>query len=340
MNMKLSVLDQAPISSNQTAKEALEHSLELAKAAEEMGYTRYWIAEHHDMPGLACPAPEVMLGYIGAQTSRIRIGSGAVLLPHYKPYKVAEVYNMLATLFPGRIDIGIGRAPGGSAEVTSALSDNFLQNVWKMPDTVKDLLSFIYKDHPKDSDLSKITAAPLPDIPPEPWLLGTSRKSALLAAEYGMQYAFGYFMSDIDAGEILESYYEAFRPGKIQKPHSILTVTAICAESTEQAEQISLSSLIWAIQRGKGEDVSGVPSIDAAKQYQLTDAEKETIDKMKSKMVLGNPIQVRNTLMEMQSKYNTDEIMIVTITHSPEDRIKSYRLIAEEILGNSDCSVD
>jgi luciferase family oxidoreductase group 1 len=335
MIMKLSILDQAPISSNQTAKEALEHSLELAKAAEDMGYTRYWIAEHHDMPGLACPAPEVMLSYIGAQTSRIRIGSGAVLLPHYKPYKVAEVYNLLATLFPGRIDIGIGRAPGGSAEVTTALSDNFLQNVWKMPDTVKDLLGFIYNDHPIDSDLSKITAAPLPDIPPEPWLLGTSRKSALLAAEYGMQYAFGLFMSDKEARAILDSYFEAFRPGKNQKPQAILTVTVICAESEEHADEIALSSLIWSIQRGKGEGVSGVPSIEAAKQYQLTDAEKESIVKIKSKMVIGNPSKVRKALLEMQNKYKTDEIMIVTITHSPKDRIKSYRLIAEELLKNS-----
>ena len=128
--MKLSILDQAPISSGQTAQDALNASLKLAQAGEKLGYTRYWIAEHHDLPGLACPAPEVMLSYIGANTSSIRIGSGAVLLPHYKPFKVAEVYHMLATLFPGRIDVGIGRAPGGSAEATNALSDNF-SLVWR-----------------------------------------------------------------------------------------------------------------------------------------------------------------------------------------------------------------
>lgn len=123
--MRLSILDQSPISSNQTPQEALYESMKLAQIGEKLGYTRYWIAEHHDLPGLACPAPEVMLGFIGAHTKSIRIGAGAVLLPHYKPFKVAEVYNMLATLFPGRIDVGIGRAPGGSAEVTNALSDNF-----------------------------------------------------------------------------------------------------------------------------------------------------------------------------------------------------------------------
>ncbi len=143
--MRLSILDQAPISSNQTPKDALNASLNLAKAGEEFGYTRFWMAEHHDLSGLACPAPEVMLSYIGANTHKIRIGSGAVLLPHYKPYKVAETFNLLATLFPGRVDVGIGRAPGGSAEATNALSDHFLQNVWDMPNSLEYSASFFEK---------------------------------------------------------------------------------------------------------------------------------------------------------------------------------------------------
>ncbi|MEH7885231.1 LLM class flavin-dependent oxidoreductase [Bacillus sp. JJ1609] len=326
--MKLSILDQVPISANQTAKEALEQSVKLAQAAEQLGYERYWIAEHHDMPGLACPAPEVMLSYIGASTSHIRIGSGAVLLPHYKPYKIAEVYNMLATLFPDRIDIGIGRAPGGSAEVTSALSDHFLQNVWNMPASRKDLLHFIYDDHPEDSEFAKINAAPIPDKAPVPWLLGTSKKSALLAAEYGMAYAFGLFMSDKDAAEILDCYYQAFKPGSNRHPQAILTVTAFCAESTERAEEIAMSSLVWNIQRGKGEGHSGVPSIEDAKQYRLSETEKDALEKMKKKMIIGNPDEVKNNLLDLQKRYKTDEIMIVTITYAPEDRIKSYQLIA------------
>lgn len=326
--MRLSILDQAPISANQTAKEALEESVKLAQAAEQMGYERYWIAEHHDMPGLACPAPEVMLSYIGASTSHIRIGSGAVLLPHYKPYKIAEVYNMLATLFPDRIDIGIGRAPGGSAEVTSALSHHFLQNVWNMPASVKDLLHFIYNDHPEDSEFAKINAAPIPNIAPVPWLLGTSKKSALLAAEYGMAYAFGLFMSDKDAEEILDCYYQAFKPGSNRHPQTILTVTAICADTTERAEEIALSSLVWSIQRGKGEGHSGVPSIEDAKQYRLSEAEKDALEKMKKKMIIGNPDEVKNDLLDLHKRYKTDETMIVTITYAPEERIKSYQLIA------------
>ena len=330
--MKLSILDQAPISAEQTARDALEQSVLLAQTAEKLGYTRYWIAEHHDIPGLACPAPEVMLPYIGARTGKIRIGSGAVLLPHYKPYKVAELYNLLATLFPGRIDIGIGRAPGGSAEVTNALSDNFLQNVWKLPESLKDLLHFINDNHPEDSEQAKIKAAPLPEVRPEPWLLGTSKKSARLAAEYGMAYAFGLFMSDQDPQDILQGYSNSFKPGSTKSPQTILTVSAICAETTEKAEEIALSSLIWNIQQGRGEGLSGVPSIEAAKEYKLTAEDYQTVENMKRKMIIGDPMLVKERLLDLHKKYYADEIMILTITYSPEDRIRSYELIARETL--------
>src|SRR3954447_10635934 len=242
--MKLSILDQSPISSNQTAKEALNESMKLAQAGENLGYTRYWIAEHHDLPGLACSAPEVMLSYIGANTSTIRIGSGAVLLPHYKPYKVAEVYNMLATLFPGRIDIGIGRAPGGSAEASNALSDNFLQQVWNMPKSVEELLHFLENDFPADHEFKNLSASPVPPVSPVPWLLGTSKKSARLAAENGMSYAFGQFMSENDGPEIVQQYLNTFQPKKQgQKPEVIVTVNVICAETDEKAEEIALSTI-------------------------------------------------------------------------------------------------
>lgn len=174
--MRLSILDQSPISSNQTPHDALNWSMKLAQAGEALGYTRYWIAEHHDLSGLACPAPEVMLSYIGANTNRIRIGSGAVLLPHYRPYKVAETFNMLATLFPNRIDLGIGRAPGGSAEAMTALSGNFIKNVGSFPSLLRDLLHFLDDDFPTDSEYSKLSASPIPENPPVPWLLGTGKK--------------------------------------------------------------------------------------------------------------------------------------------------------------------
>jgi luciferase family oxidoreductase group 1 len=328
--MRLSILDQAPISTNQTAQEALQESMKLAQAGENLGYTRYWIAEHHDLPGLACSAPEVMLGYIGSNTNKIRIGSGAVLLPHYKPYKVAEIYNLLATLFAGRIDVGIGRAPGGPAEATNALSDNFLQQVWNMPNSVQDLLHFLGETFPPEHPYAKVSASPVPIIAPIPWLLGTSKKSALLAAENGLSYAFGQFMSDQDGAAIIKQYRDHYKPRKQNDtPQAIVTVTAICAETSEKAEEIALSSLVWGMQRKRGEGQKGVPSILEAKEY----LRHERIDfhgEKKQSMIIGNPQQVKESLQELQIKYNADEIMIITITHSPIDRIKSYKLIAGE----------
>jgi luciferase family oxidoreductase group 1 len=330
--LRLGILDQSPISSVQTAQDALNESLKLAQAGEAFGYSRYWIAEHHDLPGLACSAPEVMLAYIGAQTQTIRIGSGAVLLPHYKPYKVAEIYHMLATLFPGRIDVGIGRAPGGSAEATNALSDNFLQQVWNMPNAVEELLHFFNHDFPPDHKYAKLTASPIPQTAPIPWLLGTSKKSALLAAENGMAYAFGQFMSENDGKEIIKQYFNNYKYKRVnQKPEVIVTITAICAETDALAEEIALSSLIWELQKAKGEG-NGVPSISEAKRYKVNEKEKETFVKMKQNMIIGSPKKVKQQLYELQAEYHADEIMIVTITHSPEDRIESYKLIAREVL--------
>jgi luciferase family oxidoreductase group 1 len=330
--MKLSILDQAPVLSGKSAQEALKESMKLAQFGEKLGYTRYWIAEHHDFPGLASSAPEVMLGYIGANTEKIRIGAGAILLPHYKPYKVAETFNMLATLFPDRIDLGIGRAPGGSAEASIALSGNFLENVRNMPNSIKDLLHFLYNNYPTDQMFSKITAHPLPDIPPVPWILGTSEKSAIQAASYGTAYAFGHFMSDKDGIEIVNTYRNAFRQSSgLQKPQAIITVSVICAETSELAEELALSWFLSKIQTDKGEKNNRIPTMEEARNYSFASDEKERIQEMRKKMMIGNPKEVKQQLAELQAVYSADEIMIVTITNSYESRRKSYELIAKEV---------
>ncbi|MBU8905317.1 LLM class flavin-dependent oxidoreductase [Desertibacillus haloalkaliphilus] len=331
--MQLSILDQAPISANQTPKEALEVALKLAQLGETLGYTRYWIAEHHDLPGLACSAPEVMLAYLGANTNTIRIGSGATLLPHYKPYKVAEQFHMLATLFPDRIDLGIGRAPGGSAEATNALSDHFLQNVWDMPKDVQELLCFLDDRFPEGHEFEQVSATPLPPKPVQPWLLGTSTKSAELAAEYGINYTFGQFMSTKDGIEIVKRYRETFKPRtEGQQPKTIVTVSVVCAETTAKAEEIALSSLIWSIKSDSGEGLNGVPSIEDAKQIHLSEKEKQTLERRKARMVIGDPATVRQQLTDVFTQYQADEVMIVTITYDPKDKYESYRLIAGDVL--------
>ncbi|MCA1038071.1 LLM class flavin-dependent oxidoreductase [Bacillus infantis] len=322
--MKLGILDQSPVTEGRTAQEALTASLELAQEAERLGYSRYWIAEHHNMPGLACSAPEVMLPYIGAQTAHIKIGSGAVLLPYYKPYKVAETYNMLATLFPGRIDLGIGRAPGGSAETSMALSDNFLKGVAEMPDKITELLNFLHQSHPEGEMFSKVAPAPVPNAAPLPWILGTSRKSALQAAEKGIAYCFGHFMSDQEPEEIVSLYKDSFTPSKnASYPYCIAAVNAICAETEEQAEELALKSRTWR-NRLSGEE---------GLQETLNSSNKEELLKdMKKKMIIGNPVQAAEQLEGLASRIGADELMIITLTTDYEDRLLSYRLIAEQML--------
>lgn len=333
--MKLSILDQVPISANQRPQEALEAAVSLAKAGETFGYSRYWVAEHHNIGGLACPAPEILLGYIGAQTSTIRIGSGATLLPHYSSYKVAENYNLLANLFPGRIDLGIGRAPGGSAEATNALTKNYLQEVYKMPEKLKELLHFLQQDFPQDHPYATIQANPLPAIPPAPWLLGTSKKSGLLAAQLGLPYTFGKFMSAEDGKTILKEYKANFVPGKFVKtPQTMLAVSVICAETTEKAHELSRSALIWGLLHEKPGAEALVPSSEEAKSYHISAKEYEKLEQRKKNMIIGNPAEVANRLRFICHEYEVDEIMIVTITYTLKDKLTSYKLIANELLSS------
>ncbi|MCM3760171.1 LLM class flavin-dependent oxidoreductase [Alkalihalobacillus oceani] len=329
--MKVSILDQAPIRTGETAREALANAVRLAQHGEALGYTRYWIAEHHDFPGLACPAPEIMISAIGAQTHRIRLGAGAILLPHYRPYKVAETFHLLATLYPGRIDLGIGRAPGGSAEAAIALSGNYLQQVRELPDKLKELLHFLRHTFPDGHLYRNLNAAPVPAVPPQLWLLGTSEKSARLAAEMGMNYAFGHFMSEKDGPALLETYrQEHRRTDQEGEGHALVAVAVICAETTAEAEEIAERQLLWRLLQEKGIN-EGIPTSSRVRRYDYSAEDRAKIEQMKEKMIIGNPLEVRDRLRGLKEFYRTEEVMINTITDRLADRLKSYQLIAEAL---------
>ncbi len=306
--MKLSVLDLVPVFGDYDDAYALERAAELAQTSERLGYTRYWVAEHHDMKRLACPSPEVLLAHIGARTERIRIGAGAVLLPHYAPLKVAESYHLLASLYPGRIDLGIGRAPGASTFASIALSGNFLENVRRMPDKVKDLAqllqgSYAYEGNP-------VAARPRPAVPPEPWMLGTNKKSAEYAAQYGMGYVFGQFMSDARGEDVLRSYREAFVPSPLcPEPKAILTVGVVCAESEEEAKDLARQNT-WLFR----DETPG--------------SEGQTPPYSERRLIVGAPPQVRDLLEQIAVSCGVDEIMVVTLIPDYAKRLKSYELLA------------
>ncbi|MBB6692889.1 LLM class flavin-dependent oxidoreductase [Cohnella xylanilytica] len=331
--MKLSILDQAPVLAGGTPREALVHSLRLAQAGERLGYARFWMAEHHDLGGLACSAPEIMLGYIGANTSSIRLGAGAILLPYYRPYKVAETFNLLSTLFPGRIDLGIARSPGGSAEVSMALADRFLDNVWKLPEAFEELLRFLDGTHPADHPYSRIAAAPLPPVPPEPWVLGTSKKSARLAAEQGTAYAYGLFMNEENAKEAVETYFESFQPRRtLKKPYLILAVSALCADTAERALELSLSSFATGWQASRGTPIEGgIPAPEEARRFLEGLGEDEIRSRMMARSAIGTPAEVRRRLERWRDEYQADELMLLSYAHDFADRLGSYERIAREM---------
>lgn len=308
--MKLSVLDLVPVLSGAGPVHALEQAALLARTAEDLGYNRYWAAEHHDMKGLACSAPEVLLAHIGARTQRIRLGSGALLLPHYKPIKVAETFHMLAALYPGRMDLGIGRAPGGSAHVSIALSGNFLENVRVLPETMQALSQLLADNYHLEGQ--PVKARPTPPLPPEVWMLGTNRKSASYAAEFGTGYVFGQFMSDQDGMEVLSAYRQEFRPSHLSKePRIIVAVGVICAETEEEAKSLAIKTNSWFSPEGSVEEKSPYSE---------------------RKLLAGTPEQVKAKLEELRSLYGADEFLVVTMIPDYRKRLYSYELLAQAVL--------
>ncbi|MFD1334058.1 MsnO8 family LLM class oxidoreductase [Oceanobacillus iheyensis] len=299
--MKLSILDQSPVLEGTTPKQALEETIELAKLADDKGYHRYWVAEHHGMAHLASPSPDILLAIIGSQTSTIRIGAGAVLLPNYRAFPVAERYHMLASMFPGRVDLGIGRAPGGSAEASIALAGDFLSKVKNLPILIDELLHFLHDDFPEDHLYAKIDISPKSIDPPRPWLLGTSEKSAVLAAEKDLAYVFGHFMTDSDGPKIIRKYQNLTE----NKKPIIVAVSVICGETEEEAIQLAKEASEWNQKTSSSEEGGMFPN-----------------------MIIGNPIQVKQQLQTLQQLYQCDELMILTITSNYRDRKKSYERIA------------
>lgn len=329
--LPLSILDQAPISEGSTAAAALRNSVDLARFAEELGYVRYWVAEHHGTPALACASPEALIGPIAASTSRIRVGSGGVMLPHYSPLKVAETFSMLAALAPGRIDLGIGRAAGTDPVTTFALQrDRRQAGPDDFPGQLYELLAYLDDTMPPDHPFARLTALPgLPEVP-EVWLLGSSPQSAIWAAELGIPYAFADFINPHGA-EIVADYRARFEPSShAAAPRVILAVWAVCAESDEEAQRIASSAKMMFTLFFQGKLIP-IPPIEKALAFLAAQPKGEDPFRTRRRAIVGSPITVRMGIEQAAAEYAADEVMIVTITHRHEDRRRSYELIAREL---------
>src|SRR4051812_613314 len=250
----LSVLDQSPIGSGRSASDALAETVALAQLADRLGYRRYWLAEHHNTLSLAGSAPEVLISRVASATSRIRVGSGGVMLSHYSALKVAETFRVLHALFPGRIDLGIGRAPGSDRRTAYALAQGQPLPIERFPEQLRDLADFLYDTLPEEHPFQGVHATPQAPGTPEIWLLGSSGQSAAYAAHFGFAFSFAHFINPYGSAQVLAAYRQAFRPSPaLAAPRGSLAVRVLCAESDAEAQRLSASFALMRLRMERGE---------------------------------------------------------------------------------------
>jgi len=328
VSLKLSILDQSPVLSGGTPTQAIQATLDLARRAEELGYHRYWLAEHHAIAALADPCPEVLLARLGAETKRMRIGTGGVLLPYYSAFKVAEVFRMLEALYPGRVDLGIGRAPGGDARTAHAVAggqfpsaDDFPQRVWEL---VGHLDGTLPDDHPH----RRVRVQPGGETAPQVWLLGSSDYSGLLAAQLGLRFAFAHFINAKGGDAVTRAYRERFQPSARElAPAAIVCVFAICAATDAEAERLAASIDLRRLHMALNLDTP-VPTLEEAERHAYTEEERRYVMSQRERAVIGGPEKCRRELTALVERYVADEMMLITITGDYATRLRSYELLA------------
>jgi luciferase family oxidoreductase group 1 len=324
-HLPLSVLDLAPVAVGATVGEALAHTTALAQRAEELGYGRFWVAEHHNMPGIASSAPAVLLAHLAARTSRIRVGSGGVMLPNHAPLVVAEQFGTLEALHPGRVDLGIGRAPGTDQFTALALrrtpeglgAEDF-------PQELGALIGYFTGDA-----RLHITATPGDGDMPAIWLLGSSGFSAQVAGLLGLPFAFAHHFSGQHTVPALELYRRTFRPSPYRdRPYAMVAVSVICADTDEHAAWLSGPSRLSMVRLRQGRP-GRLPTPEEAAAYRYSDAERELADQRYVGQALGAPETVRRQLAELLERTHADELMLTTMVYDLADRVRSFELVAE-----------
>ena len=326
MKLPLSVLDLAPVCSGSTASTALRNSMELAQLADRRGYTRYWFAEHHGMPGIASSSPEILIEHVASATGRIRVGSGGIMLPNHVPLKVAETFHTLEALHPGRIDLGIGRAPG-TDPWTSRVLRRF--DAERYPEQLQELLALSAGGFPEDHPLHPIRVMPGGVRLPPIWQLGSSGGSARLAGLLGLGYSFASHFSPAPPGPAIEAYLGSFRPSaEFREPHVILGVSVICAATDERADYLASSmDLAWV--RFQNGEFAPLPSPEEATAHPYTPFERTIAADNRSRLIVGGAPVVRARIEALASEAGANEVMVTSMIHSHAERLRSYELLAE-----------
>jgi len=322
----LSVLDQSPIREGGTAGQALRETVELARRAEQFGYERFWIAEHHGSAALASSAPEILIGQVAAQTSTIKVGSGGVMLSHYSALKVAEQFKMLEAFYPGRINLGIGRAPGSSQRHAAALQNGpGALPLEYYPMQVEDLIHYLADEMPEDHPFHDIKATPSTDGTPEVWCLGSSLDSAVIAADLGLPFTFAQFINPEGGERAMQVYRRKFQPSKwFPEPRGSVATAALAADTEEEAIRLSWSRYCMRFRRGLG-----VPSVETAMAFEYSEPEIAYIQYTRPRSAIGHPEQVKDKLTALAGDFEVSELILHTVTYDFDARVRSYQLVAE-----------
>ncbi len=329
-DLKLGVVDQSPVRTGGTAADAVRETLELAQLAERLGYSRYWLAEHHSTNSFAGSSPAVLIPRVASVTRHIRVGSGGVLLSHYSPQQVAVNFRMLETLFHGRVDLGIRRAPGGDARTALALQYGRGRiEIDAFPRQVEDLAGWLSDGFEDGHPWRRVRAMPRAATVPELWLLGSGGSSAFYAAELGCGFSFAQFISGEDPARQVRQYRERFRPSRWRAaPAASVGLGVICAETQDEAQRLAASLELWRRRIMHGRD-RGIPSPEEALEEMGATWVPPRLGEDGARMIAGDPAQVRDELYRVAARCGADELMIVTVTHAWEARVRSYELIAE-----------
>ena len=328
----LSVVDQSPVRAGGTATDALKETIELAVATEAMGYQRYWLAEHHSLPNFAGTSPEVLVGLVASRTKSMRVGSGGVMLSHYSAFKVAENFRMLSAVHPGRIDLGVGRAPGSDQLTAVALTyPGRPHEISHYPQQILDLLGHLSARLHPDHAFAGIQAGPgCPEVP-QVWLLGSRYESAYMAAQFGLPFAYAHFFGiGVEEGPaIVEGYRQNFKPSEfLSEPLVNVGVQVLCAETEEEALRLASSRMLARLQSHTGR-AQGIPTPEDALAYDYQPNERQYVQQSLRLCVDGDPQQVKEKLLAIAEDYQTPDLSVVTICHGFQERVRSYELVAE-----------
>ena len=334
--VKLNVLDYAVVDEGRTPKEAIAETVELCKKAEDLGYYRFWMAEHHDVSAFASSSPEMLMMHLLGETKSIRLGSGGVMIPHYTPVKVAENFRMLETIYPGRVDLGVGNTIG--TKIVNRAMNETRRRKQRYEDNISDIIKYVTNANNPEHRFNDLKANPMSPDNPEMWMLSTSVRSAETAARQGTGYTFGLFpYASEDKTEIgreaIRVYRENFQPSAVMKEPTVMVAPfVVAADTEEEADQLARALDLWLLGKDNFSEFDRMPSVETAENYPYTEADRKNIQSNRTRMVVGDKKSVASKLSSLIETFGADELMLIPLIPGAENRQRALEAIASELI--------